>query len=200
MKKMLSIAAAGLLTTLCTTATHGGVAAQTVDFSLEHQTVIQFPITVTGQHDWGTSESYFVLGDPTTSVTLDSNAGFGAFDNAIMIDLNDLQYEQGLYTTAMFSISGLADPVDLSSVGVFVPVLLLGDDRGGGAVEIGGTATSIVPGHFQVGWDPFAVMLNNALDHRVVIAWNSAGAVPAPGALALLGLAGVVGRRKRRRD
>lgn len=210
MHKIMSIVAAGVVASITTAGVSAGVEQLPANFTLEHQTVIQFPITITGQHDLGTFASYNVLGDPTTTVDFDSDISYPGFDHAIEIDLNGLQYGQGLYTTANLSINGLGEDVDLNSVSVFIDTLLPpiefdGFPNGGGLpglpggpLEIGTAATAQFQG-FSVGWNPLDVMiLGDPQDHRVTVAWNSAGAVPAPGALALLGLAGIVGTRKRR--
>ena len=82
-------------------------------------------------------------------------------------------------------LTGIAEGVDLSSVRVQVN----GSNVGFGAA---GAA-----GGFQVSWTTASALSGNPVNPNVVVAWNS---VPGPGSFALLGLAGLVGRRGRRRS
>lgn len=116
-----------------------------------------------------------------------------AFDNSILLDFTNFGY--AAYSVLGPSISTLdltniAEDVEIASAAVF----LLSDLN----TDIA-QSTDTFGNSFSIGWDVGMVINDNPLAPSVVVGWNSAP-VPAPGAMALLGLAGltVLGRRRRR--
>ncbi len=116
-----------------------------------------------------------------------------AFDNSILLDFTNFGY--GAYivlgpSTSTLDVTNIAEDVEITSAAVF----LLSDLNTNIA-----QSTSTFGNSFSVGWDVGMVTNDNPLAPSVIVGWNSAP-VPAPGAMALLGLAGLtVLRRQRRR-
>jgi MYXO-CTERM domain-containing protein len=108
------------------------------------------------------------------------------YTNALSLDFTAFGYAAFAMfpTVGTVTLENIAEPVDLSSVRVFVN----GSNVGFGVLS----ATN----GFQASWDTLDVTNANPLTPNLVVAWNSV--VPTPGALALLGMAGVVGMRRRR--
>ena len=115
-----------------------------------------------------------------------------AFDNSILLDFTNFGY--GAYialgpSISTLDVTNLAEDVEVASAAVF----LLSDLNTNIALS-----TSTFGNGFSVGWDVGMVIDNNPLAPSVIVGWNSAP-VPAPGAMALLGLAGLTVIRRRRR-
>ena len=115
-----------------------------------------------------------------------------AFDNSILLDFTNFGY--GAYialgpSISTLDVTNLAEDVEVASAAVF----LLSDLNTNIA-----QSTSTFGNGFSVGWDVGMVIDNNPLAPSVIVGWNSAP-VPAPGAMALLGLAGLTVIRRRRR-
>ncbi|MEM7229104.1 MAG: MYXO-CTERM sorting domain-containing protein [Planctomycetota bacterium] len=144
------------------------------------------PATHFGTHTWGGVD---VLSDPLTrTMTLSSLGSVPGFDNALSIDLTGMFYPSFFANEgATLLLTGIDEPVDIASV----RVLSAGTD-------ITGTTTSLDPSMFQVTWNTSDVIFNTTPAESVTVVWNSQ-AVPAPGALALIGLSGLAARRRRRR-
>lgn len=121
-----------------------------------------------------------------------SPAGHPLYDNSVLLDFTDFLY--GAYTvlgpsTSTLNVTGLADAPADGSPAVFLLSNLFGDIA---------TSSSVAGNDFTVTWDVGMVVDDNPAAPAVMVAWNSAP-VPTPGALALLGVAGLtVGRRRRR--
>ena len=88
--------------------------------------------------------------------------------------------------TSSLDVTNIAEPVAEGSVGVYLPTAPMTNI----ALTTSGSGSSL-----SAQWDVSTVVTGNPVAPMVIVAWNS---VPAPGALALLGLAGLVGGRRRR--
>ncbi len=113
-----------------------------------------------------------------------------AFDNSILLDFTNFGY--GAYialgpSISTLEVTNIAEDVEITSAAVF----LLSDLNTNIA-----QSTSTFGNSFSVGWDVGMVIDDNPLAPSVIVGWNS---VPAPGAMALLGLAGLTVLRRRRR-
>ncbi len=108
--------------------------------------------------------------------------GATGFDNSLQLLFGTMAYTAFLNDPLGIAIvDNLSENVLPGSVQVFVN----GSFAGTGADTGDG---------FQASWSPAAVL--GSADKSVLIVWNS---VPAPGAVAFLGLAGLTSRRRRRR-
>ncbi len=115
-----------------------------------------------------------------------------AFDNSILLDFTNFGY--GAYivlgpSTSTLDVTNIAEDVEIASAAVF----LLSDLNTNIA-----QSTSTFGNSFSVGWDVGTVINDNPAAPSVIVGWNSVP-VPAPGAMALLGLAGLTVLRRRRR-
>ncbi|MEE8153394.1 MAG: PEP-CTERM sorting domain-containing protein [Phycisphaerales bacterium] len=115
-----------------------------------------------------------------------------AFDNSILLDFTNFGYTAYIAlgpSISTLDVMNIAEDVEIGSPAVF----LLSDLNTNIA-----QSTSTLGNSFSVGWDVETVINDNPLAPSVIVGWNSAP-VPAPGALALLGLAGLTATRRRRR-
>ena len=136
-------------------------------------------------YTYGLTSNFLAPGWGTLNVT--SPAAAPGMQNAIKLDFTAFAYQSfaGQFaTTGTVKILNLVEPFDLSSVKLLV---------NGTNIALG-PATATGNG-FQASWNTQTVITGNPTNPNVVAAWNSA---PAPGALALLGAAGLVARRRRR--
>lgn len=111
------------------------------------------------------------------------------YDNAILVDFSLFNYSGFLNETGTISITGLAENVTPGSIAIFAGTV-------GAGLNI---ATNVSSGtnNFTASWSSTAIYTPSpTTSDAMVVAWNSA--VPAPGSLALLGAAGLVGARRRR--
>jgi len=179
------------------------------DFTMDTKLPIINLFSHAGAHQYGFQESFSSL-PPTagTNLTLNSNATllppplpvFAGFDNRVRLDLTELLYASfnvSQQLTGILALSGLAEQVDLASVSVFA-----------GSVNVGTNVTASGPNGFGVQWDKNAVLVGLGLSAPIPLgdpqptimldlAWNS---VPAPGALGMFGVWGVMTGLGRRRD
>ena len=112
-----------------------------------------------------------------------------AFDNSILLDFTNFGYAAYIAlgpSISTLDVTNIAEDVQMGSPAVF----LLSDLNTNIA-----QSTSTFGNSFSVGWDVETVINDNPLAPSVVVGWNS---VPAPGAMALLGLAGLTTTRRRR--
>ena len=115
-----------------------------------------------------------------------------AFDNSILLDFTNFGYTAYIAlgpSISTLDVMNIAEDVEIGSPAVF----LLSDLNTNIA-----QSTSTLGNSFSVGWDVETVINDNPLAPSVIVGWNSAP-VPAPGAMALLGLAGLTVIRQRRR-
>ena len=113
-----------------------------------------------------------------------------AFDNSILLDFTNFGYAAYIVlgpSTSTLDVTNIAEDVQMGSPAVF----LLSDLNTNIA-----QSTSTFGNSFSIGWDVETVINDNPLAPSVVVGWNS---IPAPGAMALLGLAGLTVTRRRRR-
>ena len=121
-----------------------------------------------------------------------SAGGHPMYDNSLLVDLTSFSYASYVPlgpNSSTLDVMNLAENVEAGSVHVFLPTDLFTDIAQ--TTAVGGDAFSAV-------WSVDTVYYANPITPTVVVAWNSAS-VPAPGSLALLSLAAISGRRRRRR-
>ena len=113
-----------------------------------------------------------------------------AFDNSIVLDFTNFAYSGYIVigpSTSTLELTNVFEDVQFGSPGVF----LLSDLNTNIA-----QSTNTFGNGFNIGWDVETVINDNPAAPSVMVAWNS---VPAPGPMALLGLAGLATARRRRR-
>jgi len=144
-----------------------------------------------GEHMYGYTSTFWLLSGPTWDVV--SPAGVSGYDNSMVLNFTNFQYASYAVlgpSTSTLDIEDIAEDVEAGSAAVFLP----GDpntDIKQFAVESGKS--------LSIGWDVQTVVNHNPVNPSVMVAWNSMP-VPGPGALVLLGVAGVmplVGGRRR---
>jgi len=124
------------------------------------------------------------------SFVIASPAVAPGFDNAILVDFSLFNYSGFAGETGTIALSGLAEDVAPGSVAIFAGVTGIGPNIASNVSSSGGTLSA--------SWSVNAIFTPDAqVPDAMVLAWNSA-AVPAPGALALVGVAGLVASRRRR--
>jgi hypothetical protein len=164
-------------TPLTATITHTGVG-----WSLVGNAVV--PHTYGGSPSIFTSMWYgsFLLASP---------AAAPGYDNALLVDFSLFNYVGFATETGTISVTGLSENIAPGSIAIF-----------SGTAGIGPNIASNVSNgvnNFTASWSAAAIYTPSAgTPDAMVVAWNSAPA-PAPGALALLGAAGLVGTGRRRR-
>lgn len=141
-----------------------------------------------GSYIYGTLDTFGI--DDVFTWDLLSPGLHPAFDNSILLDFTNFGY--GAYialgpSISTLDVTNLAEDVQIASPAVF----LLSDLNTNIA-----QSTSTFGNSFSVGWDVGMVIADNPLAPSVIVGWNS---VPTPGAMALLGLAGLTVTRRRRR-
>jgi len=184
MKTLYAAAAAMLISG----AAHADLTGTDLSISLNHAGAFGGLSAINNQ-TWNYGTPGMVMVPNWGMLTIVSPVVVPTYDNAVMFDLTAFAYSAftgAFATTATLKLEGIDEPVDLSSVRAFV-----------NGVNIGSGVASATNG-FQVNWSTQAVFDGNPVNPSVTVAWNSTP-VPAPGALALLGLAGAVSGRRRRR-
>jgi len=152
-------------------------------FTLFHDIPV-LPQTFNDTHTYGTSQNY--INNFGFFFDLDTTTPMVGVDNRIHVDLSGMQYNtiNGDFDNTL-TITGLAEDIVLSSL----QVLSNGND-------VGFNITSAAPNSFEVMWNKTTVLATgNPLTPSVDVIWNS---VPTPGVLTLLGVAGLITRRRRR--
>ena len=114
-----------------------------------------------------------------------------AFDNSILLDFSNFGYAAYIAlgpSISTLDVTSIAEDVEITKS----PAVFLLSDLNTNIAQ----STSTFGNSFSVGWDVGMVIDDNPLAPSVIVGWNS---VPAPGAMALLGLAGLTVIRRRRR-
>ncbi len=144
----------------------------------------------------GGSYIYGALGrfalDETVSWDALSPAFHPSFDNSILLDFTNFSYSA--YTvfgpsSSTLDITNLFEDVEIGS-----PAVFLLSDLNTNIAQISNTFGN----GFSIAWDVETVLNDNPAAPSVVVGWNSEP-VPAPGAMALLGLVFLDTTRRRRR-
>ena len=143
-----------------------------------------------GTHTYGTTDTFIPITSPMTTWDVTSPGGHPAYDNSLLLDFTNFEY--ALFAVPFGSTSTLdawniAEDVLVGSAAVFLPGDL-STDIALFSVESGGS--------FTISWDVQTVCDANPVNPAVIVAWNS---IPAPGAVARLGLAGLFPSSRRRR-
>lgn len=140
---------------------------------------------------YGTDGFFALQGDPQTMWHATNFGIHPDYDNSFVLDFTLFQYP--LYdipvpSMSTLSITGIDEPVMPGTVEIF---------------NVNDLSTNIAlstgqgPNSVTASWMVADVANANFITPGVVVAWNSVP-VPTPGALALLGCAGIVSRRRRR--
>ena len=143
-----------------------------------------------GSYTYGTLDTFGI--DELFTWDVMSPSFHPAFDNSILLDFTNFGYAAYIAlgpSISTLDVTNIAEDVEIASPAVF----LLSDLNTNIA-----QSTSTLGNSFSVGWDVETVINGNPLAPSVIVGWNSAP-VPAPGAMALLGLAGLTVIRRRRR-
>jgi len=181
-----SALAAGVVSCLAISVAHADIEdGSDITFSVTHPGLLA--ATHTGTHTWGGTDSYedFFM----RSMTFDSTGTIAGFDNALSIDLTGMFYTSFFpNSTATMELFTLPEPVDVSSVAIFA-----------NGVNVLDNVVALDDDHLLVTWQTNDVIALTTPTENVTVAWNSQP-VPAPGAIALLGVTGLVARPRRRRD
>jgi hypothetical protein len=124
----------------------------------------------------------FIIASPTVAP---------GYSNAILVDFSLFNYSGFLGgNTGTITITGIDENVAAGSVAIFAGSVGMGLNI---ATGVNSTASSLT-----ASWSPELIFTASpTTPDAMVVAWNS---VPAPGAMALLGAAGLVGASRRRRE
>jgi MYXO-CTERM domain-containing protein len=140
-------------------------------------------------YTYGNTETETTPGWGSIVITSPESALAPGLENVMKLNLTGFNYNAfagPFATTGTVKITDIDLPFDLSSVQILV---------NGSNIA---TAVAASGNGFQASWNTQTVLTGNPTAPSVVVAWNSA-TVPAPGALALLGFAGILSQRRRRR-
>ncbi len=141
-----------------------------------------------GSYTYGTLGTFDLDGAFTWDAV--SPAMHPAFDNSIVLDFTNFGYAAYIAlgpSISTLDVTNIAEDVQIASPAVF----LLSDLNTNIA-----QSTSTFGNSFSIAWVVGMVIDDNPAAPGIMVAWNS---VPAPGAMALLGLAGLTATRRRRR-
>jgi hypothetical protein len=174
----------------CTSSAMADLVGSDMTISVTHAGSFNVISALTNKtYTYGMTETETVPGWGSIVITSPENALAPGRDNVMKLNLTGFNYAAfaGPFATlGTVKLTDIDEPFDLASVQVLV----------------NGTniATAVAPSGngFQASWNTQDVLNANPVTPNVVVAWNSV-AVPAPGALALLGAAGIISRRSRRR-
>jgi hypothetical protein len=134
-------------------------------------------------HTYGTTDTLTVPN--WGSVVVSTPAPAPGAEHAMNVDFTLFGYSAfGFFgSTGTIKLNNLAETADLSSVRLLA-----------NGMDIA-TAVSAATGGFQVSWDSTTLLAINPTTPNVTVAWNT---LPGPGALAMLGLAGLTPRHRRK--
>ena len=125
------------------------------------------------------------------SFSVTSPAVAPGYDNALLVDFSTFNYVGFAAETGTINVTGLSENIDPGSIAIFAGTSGIGPN----------IASNVSNGlnNFTASWSAASIYTpSTGTPDAMVVAWNSAP-VPAPGALALLGAAGLVGASRRRR-
>lgn len=143
-----------------------------------------FGFTESGTLTYGGADTVIAdPGFPQFFMVFSSPGTAPGFMNAIQVDFTDFAYGDFAGETGSLDITGIDEQVEDGSV-----VIL---NEGGAKIATGTNGSDSL----SLTWNVDDV-LNSGSGTLMTVAWNSV--IPTPGALALLGMAGVAGRRRRR--
>ncbi|MBT8485463.1 MAG: hypothetical protein HKO59_09110 [Phycisphaerales bacterium] len=185
MKLMLTAAATALL------AAPAMAALTTADLELNQTGVVGgLGGPSGGTHAFGTTETFTNASELGWTVT--SGATYLTYDHSMTFDFSDFDY--AAYTffgpeSSILDVANLDENIELGSAAVFT--------ASGPFTNIGSIVSESADG-FTVSWDIDTVVNDPLAPNQVTVAWNAAS-VPTPGALALMAVAGLAGRHRRRR-
>lgn len=143
-----------------------------------------------GSYTYGTLGTFDLEGVFTWSAL--SPGLHPGFENSILIDFTNFGYAAYIAlgpSISTLDVTNIAEDVEITSPAVF----LLSDLNTNIA-----QSTSTVGNSFSIAWAVETVINDNPAGPGIMVGWNSIP-VPAPGAMALLGLAGLTVTRRRRR-
>ncbi len=174
-----SSASASLIgTSFTATVSHDGIAGGVAGPSLFNHTYGGLPTVVPN-----TFFGSFLVASPMVVV---------GYDNAILVDFSLFNYSGFIAptpATGTITLTGLAENVAAGSAVLIAGTTGIGPNVG---------TNFLTPGNSLVAhWSAASIYTPDASPDAFILAWNSVPA-PAPGALALLGMAGLVGVRRRR--
>jgi len=169
-----------------------------VNFTLNHNLGGFTNIGHGGIHTYGSTELFNSdLAGGTPQIALDSSLPpLAGFNNRITFDVTEIRYDTMIFVTEVdLSITGLIEPMDMASVKVLA-----------NNIEVGTALTSLDANSFAVHWNntdvlaafgiiPDPAPTGPAPVITIDLVWNS---VPGPGVLTMLGVGGMVSRRRRR--
>ena len=141
-------------------------------------------------YTYGDSSTFAVPNWGSLTITSPESASAPGFDHAMKLDFTAFSYSafQGFFATnGTITLTDIDEPFELSSVQVLVNGANI-------ASAVGNSGNG-----FQASWSTTAVFNANPASPSILVAWNSSS-VPGPGPLALLGVAGLVARRRPRRE
>lgn len=168
---------------------HASLNGTTMNIAVNHAGPFSAISSVSGVHTYGTPSAFVAAGWGTMNVASPAPVFPAGFDNAVKLDFTSFNYSAfaapGFATVGTGKFTNLAEAFDLNSVKIFIN----GVDKTVSHANFGNG--------FQVSWNTADVLAGSPVTPNVVVAWNSV--VPAPGAMALMGLAGVAARGRRRR-
>ena len=185
MKKVISAVAAVLF---CSTSAMANLTGTNMTMSVTHAGPFSGISAITNvNYTYGSPSTFTAPGWGDLLVT--SPAPAPGLGNALKLDFTAFSYQAfggNFATVGTVKLTNIAEPVNLASVQLLV-----------NGVNIAlGPATAATNG-FQASWNTQDVLNGNPINPNVIVAWNS---VPTPGALALLGVAGLTSHRRRRRN
>jgi MYXO-CTERM domain-containing protein len=185
MKKLIPAVAAALLTS---TSAMADLTGTNMNMSVTHAGAFSGLSAVNNvTYTYGAPSTFTVPNWGSLLVT--SPAPAPGLNNALKLDFTAFAYQSfggPFATVGTVKLTNMAEPVDLTSVQLLV-----------NGVNIALGPAVAAPNGFQASWNTQDVLNGNPINPNVTVAWNS---VPAPGALALLGLAGLTSRPRRRRN
>lgn len=189
MKRFFAPAMAIVAVVACSASALADLNGTNTSLSVNHAGAFSALSAVNNQnYTFGAASGFLAPGWGTLNVTSPSAPPPPGFANSLKLDFTSFGYAAFLQfpTTGTIKLLNLAEAPDLTSVQVLINGVSMGSNVG---AETGG---------FHVSWSTVNVLAANPVTPNLTVAWNSV--VPAPGVMALLGLAGLVGFGPRNRS